>query len=132
MGATGRVGYSIFMTLIFNKQEAKGIRRKLRSNMPKAEVILWSRLKGKQLGGLKFRRQYSVGSYVVDFYCPAVRLVVEVDGETHIGTVAEIQDADRQRAIEAVGLRVIRVLNTDVYNNIEGVLELILHEAAPK
>lgn len=126
------MGYSIFMTLIFNKQEAKGIRRKLRSNMPKAEVMLWARLKGKQLGGLKFRRQYSIGSYVVDFYCPAVRLVVEVDGETHLDSVAKIQDAERQRAIEAVGLRVIRVLNTDVYQNLEGVLEQILHEATPE
>ncbi|MEK7518917.1 MAG: DUF559 domain-containing protein [Patescibacteria group bacterium] len=114
------------MTLIFNKQEARGIRRKLRSNMPKAEVMLWSRLKGKQLGGLKFRRQYSVGSYVVDFYCPSVRLVVEVDGETHLGQNSKTKDAERQRAIEAVGLRVIRVLNTDVYQNIDGVLEYIL------
>lgn len=120
------------MTLIFNKQESKGIRRKLRSNMPRAEVLLWMRLKGRQLGGLKFRRQYSVGAYVVDFCCPSVKLVVEVDGETHLGQAAERLDADRQRAIEAVGFRVLRVFNTDVYNNIEGVLEQILHTATPE
>jgi very-short-patch-repair endonuclease len=93
--------------------------------MPKAEVMLWMKLKGKQIDGLKFRRQYSVGPYVVDFYCPAAKLVVEIDGETHIGAGAEAQDAQRQRAIEALGLHVVRVWNTDIYQNIDGVLEHI-------
>jgi len=75
---------------------------------------------------LKFRRQYSIGKYVVDFYCPSVHLVVEVDGETHIGEVAEEYDRERNKVIEQLGLKVIRFWNTDVYRNIEGVLEHIL------
>ena len=97
--------------------------------MPRAEVLLWARLKGRQLGGLKFRRQYSIGKYVVDFYCASVQLVVEVDGETHIGEVSEGYDHERQKMIEQLGLKVIRVWNTDVHQNIEGVLEHILTAA---
>ena len=114
------------MSLIFNKQSEKSKRQILRKDMPRAEVLLWMRLKGKQLGGLKFRRQYSVGKYVVDFYCAFEHLVIEVDGETHLGETAEAYDRERQRIIEQLGLRVIRVWNTDVYQNIDGVLEHIL------
>ncbi len=51
--------------------------------MTKAEIVLWSKLKGKQLNGLKFRRQYSINNYVVDFYCPELRLAIEIDGGVH-------------------------------------------------
>ena len=117
------------MSLIFNKHLEKAKRQTLRRDMPRAEVVLWTRLKGKQLGGLKFRRQYSIGKYVVDFYCPSAHLVVEVDGETHIGEAAEEYDRERQKVIEQLGLKVIRVWNADVYQNIEGVLEHILTAA---
>lgn len=94
--------------------------------MPQAEVLLWARLKGQQLGGLKFRRQYGIGKFVADFYCPEAKLVIEVDGETHIGEAAEKYDQERQKAIEQLGLRVIRVWNNDVCNNMDGVLEKII------
>lgn len=60
--------------------------------MPNEEIILWSRLKNRQLGGLRFRRQYSVGRYVVDFYCPEVRLVIEIDGDYHFTGEAKQYD----------------------------------------
>ncbi|MEK7631886.1 MAG: endonuclease domain-containing protein [Patescibacteria group bacterium] len=120
------------MSLIFNKHAELGKRRSLRKNMPQAEVILWARLKGSQLGGLKFRRQYGIGKFVVDFYCAQAKLVVEVDGETHIGEDAEAYDQERQKIIEQLGLRVVRVWNSDVYQNIDGVLEHILAIAQQK
>ena len=71
------------MANIFNRTSEKGKRKQLRKTMPEAEVILWSRLKNKQLAETKFRRQYSVGKYVVDFYCAEKKLAIELDGESH-------------------------------------------------
>jgi very-short-patch-repair endonuclease len=67
------------MALIFNPLETLVFRKKLRNNMTEAEVILWSRLKGEQMG-VKFRRQHGVRSYILDFYCPKCKLAMEVDG----------------------------------------------------
>ena len=71
------------MTQYFNRPSVKPRRQALRRTMPKAEVLLWMQLKGRQLLGCKFRRQYSVGSYVLDFYCPEIRLAIELDGDSH-------------------------------------------------
>lgn len=67
------------MTKLYNIKETERFRRKLRTTMPKGEVVLWKYLRGKQLGH-KFRRQYSIGSSILDFYCPELRLNIEVDG----------------------------------------------------
>ena len=84
---------------------------------------MWAKLRGCQLAGLRFRRQYSVGSYIIDFYCPQARLAVEVDGDSHFGDGAENRDIDRQTYIESFGIRFVRCTNGDVYDNIAGVLE---------
>jgi very-short-patch-repair endonuclease len=103
--------------------------RKLRKQLTDAETILWSRLRGKQLDGLKFRRQHPIKAYVVDFACLEARLVVEVDGATH-STKEELEhDATRTRVLNREGWRVVRVSNTDVYKNLHGTLELILRSA---
>lgn len=94
--------------------------------MPKAEYILWQQLRRKQIAGLTFRRQVSIGKYVVDFYCSARRLAIEVDGETHIGTEAEAYDAERQKYLENLGIQVLRFWNTDVYKNLAGVVDEVL------
>jgi very-short-patch-repair endonuclease len=94
--------------------------------MPKAEVLLWVRLKGRQVLGCKFRRQYSVGPYVIDFYCPALKLAIELDGDSHFRAGANAYDAERQVFIESFGIRVLRFLNTDIYENMDGVLEVIV------
>ena len=71
------------MNEFFNRESETDKRRQLRASMPDAEVILWSRLKGRQLLGCKFRRQYSVGSFVIDFFSVEIKLGIELDGESH-------------------------------------------------
>ena len=68
---------------IHNERDQKLLRQTLRNNATSAEAILWRALKGKQVEGLKFRRQFSVGPYVLDFYCPEIRLGIELDGGVH-------------------------------------------------
>ena len=109
------------MTKVFNKSSEKIKRKMLRSNMPSAEIILWSKLKGKGLG-CKFRRQYSVESFVVDFCCPELRLAIEVDGDSHYSETAKSHDEDRQRIIESYGFTFLRFTNIEIANNIDGVL----------
>ena len=113
------------MTRIYNRKAQTSLRRKLRSESPKAERLLWWRLRGRQLDGLKFRRQYGVGEYVIDFFCPTARLAVEVDGESHFTPIAESQDAKRQAVIESLGIRVLRFTNPQVYDGLDAVVDEI-------
>ena len=115
------------MTRFFNKTSELNKRRSLRKAAPHAEQIVWSRLRKNQVLGFKFRRQYSVGPYVIDFYCPALTLAVEIDGDSHFNQ--ESNDKNRQNYIEAFGIRFLRFTNEEVYNNLEGVLELIRQAA---
>jgi len=94
--------------------------------MPKAEVILWSKLKGKGLMGYKFRRQYSIGSFVIDFYCPKLKLAIEVDGDSHFIEGAEDYDKERQAIIEVYGIKFFRFTNKEICENIEGVLTSVV------
>lgn len=112
--------------IIFNRSSEKAKRKNLRNQATKAEKILWRCLQGKQLEGYKFRRQYSVGPYIVDFYCPRFKLAIEVDGPSHFQDEAIRYDQKRQRYIESFGLKFLRFTNVDIYENIEGVLEEIL------
>jgi len=119
------------VTVIFNRQSEKEKRRQLRQNMPEAEVILWSHLQGKALRGYKFRRQYGIGRYVVDFYCAKVKLVIEIDGDSHFTDEAEKYDCQREVYIQSLGLKVIRFTNLEIRNNLEQVLEAIEKLVAP-
>ena len=112
------------MSGVFSSASEKKLRQKLRKSMPKAEIILWSRLRRKQLRGTRFRRQHSVGPYVIDFYCPALKLAIEVDGESHTETKKPYDDM-RQHHIERYGIRFLRYTNSDVYENLDGVLNNI-------
>ena len=96
----------------------------LRSKATQPERALWYRLRHSQLGGLKFRRQHVVGSFIVDFYCPARRLVVEVDGESHVGKGEE--DAKRDAYLRSHGMTVLHVTNDDVLRDLDLVCEEIL------
>jgi len=112
---------------MFNDQSQKDLRKKLRNEMSPVEVLLWARLKGSQLEGYKFRRQYGVGSYVVDFYCPKKRLVVEVDGEEHFLSEGEEEhDKRRDEFLGSCGMKVLHVTGKEVNENMEGVIERIL------
>lgn len=93
--------------------------------MPRAEVILWSRIRKKQILDCRFRRQYSVGSYVLDFYCPEIKLAIEIDGESHFRSLAEEYDKAREDEIKQVGIQFLRFQNTDVYKNLNRVLQTI-------
>ncbi|MES1996773.1 MAG: DUF559 domain-containing protein [Pseudomonadota bacterium] len=84
------------------------IARKLRRDLSLPEALLWQRLRGQQTG-LKFRRQHPVGPYVVDFYCPAVTTVVEIDGEAHNRAGRPDRDAARDAFLRENGLRVVHV-----------------------
>ena len=77
-------------------------------------MILWARLKGRQLAGCKFRRQYSVGSFVIDFYSPEVKLGIELDGDSHFQEGARAYDERRTEFINSFGIRIMRFLNADV------------------
>jgi very-short-patch-repair endonuclease len=109
----------------FNDKSYKHLRRALRNNSTPAEQILWRYLKGKQMLGYKFRRQFGIGKYIVDFYCPRLKLVIEVDGDTHFDSKNIQRDHIRQQDIESLGIKVIRFTNTEVYENLEEVLAAI-------
>jgi len=102
---------------------ASPLARRLRANSTEAEIRLWSRLRRTQLEGFRFRRQHPMGSYVVDFFCRAAKLIVEVDGGQH---AENARDTVRTQWLEARGYRVIRFWNNDVLSNTEGVLTSIL------
>jgi very-short-patch-repair endonuclease len=89
------------------------------------EAKLWQRLKSSQLGGLKFRRQIVLEPYIVDFFSPAIGLIVEVDGDTHDSAA----DSKRDQQLADRGFTAIRFTNAEVGNNIDGVLEAILIKA---
>ena len=99
------------------------LKRRLRSNMTGPEAQLWSRLRARQLQGLKFRRQHGIGPYIVDFYCPEQSLVIEVDGDSHADTDQVVKDRQREQYLQSLGLRVIRYINDDILKNLDGVME---------
>lgn len=100
--------------------------RTLRSNMTRAEVILWQCLRRRQLGGFRFRRQVPIGPYIADFACHEAKLVVEVDGATHAESHDVKRDARRTVFLGQEGWHVHRVWNTDIYNDLRGVLDGLL------
>ena len=90
--------------------------------MPEPEKRIWARLRAKQLNGCKFRRQYSIGKFIVDFYCPEAKLALEIDGDSHFDDEQRQYDIARQRYIEAKGIHFLRFTNKDITENIDGVL----------
>jgi len=109
---------------IFNTSRQKPVRQTLRNNLTTPEQKLWAKIRNKQLG-VRFRRQYGIGRYVVDFYCPELALVIELDGNSHYEEGAQEYDQVRDTFMESLGLRVLRFTTLDVMNNIEGVLVAI-------
>ncbi|QYK50161.1 MAG: endonuclease domain-containing protein [Anaerolineales bacterium] len=97
--------------------------RELRKQPTKAEAMLWDALRNRQLEGHKFRRQYSIDHYIVDFCCPEHKLVIEVDGEVHIGQ--EEYDQARTQTLNDFGFRVIRFSNQQVLQQLDRVLHAI-------
>ena len=113
------------MTKIFNRVEQKEKRQALRRERTKAEVLIWQRLRAGQIGGWKFRQQYSVGLYILDFYGAAIKLAIEIDGPSHEGDEAAAYDANRQAFIESYGIHFLRFSNEQIYRQLDAVIESI-------
>jgi very-short-patch-repair endonuclease len=108
--------------------------RELRRTMTDAERRLWRCLRGKQLAGYRFRKQHPIDRFVLDFYCPAARLAIELDGGQHHTDAGRESDATRTAWLENRGIRVLRFWNDDVLQNTDSVVQTIwdvLHQNAP-
>ena len=103
--------------------------RRLRKKMTPAEEHLWSALKNKQLEGLRFRRQHPVGNFILDFYCPSCKLVIEVDGEVHSDRL-DYDDA-RTDKLGEYGYKVLRFSNERIINDLSQVLAEIRQVVSP-
>ncbi len=99
--------------------------RAMRQEMTKAELRLWSRLRKPGLPGFRFRRQVPIGLFIVDFFCPKQKLVIEIDGDHHGFPAGERRDRDRDDWLRKRGYRVMRFWNRDVMTNLVGVCEAI-------
>ena len=108
-----------------NLPHLKSIRKKLRNNLTPAEAKLWTLLKSKQMDGKKFRRQHSVANYVLDFYCPEERIAIELDGQGHFEENQAAYDRKRDLFLASVGIKVLRFENKWVWNNPDGLLEIV-------
>jgi very-short-patch-repair endonuclease len=106
---------------IYYKPKLKQYARDLRNKSTLSEVLLWTYLKKKQMKGYAFHRQKPIDNYIVDFYCSKLKLIIEVDGQSHDENKFEY-DKKRQERLEALGLHVFRVSDLDVKGNMEGVL----------
>ncbi len=114
------------MAYIYNRRDQKELRRKLRKSEPVTERLLWSKLRNRYLLGFKFRRQYGIGPFVVDYCCPDTKLVIELDGDSHyVSDDAKNNDLKRQQYIEDLDFTVLRFTNRDIMENVAGVLEII-------
>ena len=109
---------------IYNSKTLLGFRQQLRRNMTTPEKCLWLRLKQQQLG-VKFRRQHGIGNYIVDFYCPSLHLVIEIDGHSHYTPEAKGADHIRDIYLASLNLKVLRFTNLQVTDNIDAVLTSI-------
>jgi very-short-patch-repair endonuclease len=108
----------------FNEIKARA--RELRKQATPAEKVLWEQLRNRRLKGIKFRRQHPLGTYIVDFFCPAHRLVVEIDGELH--SYQEEHDQARTQELEDYGYKVYRFWNYEVEQHLDSVLDTIVEK----
>lgn len=110
------------MPRFHNREEYNRLRKDLRRVLTKAEVVLWYYLKGRQFHGYKFRRQHGIGRYVVDFYCPALKMAIELDGSQHYEREAKEYDREREAFLNGLGIQVVRFPNNVVIRDVRSVL----------
>lgn len=111
---------------VHNKRSLLDIRRVLRANSTPAEEVLWEEIRNRKLNGLKFKRQHSIGNYIVDFYCASKRLIVELDGEVHNTSDQKEKDKHRDQNLSEMNFKILRISNSQVLNDIETVKSLLL------
>jgi very-short-patch-repair endonuclease len=110
------------MGFLKNDPSLRDRRRELRRNQTDAEKVLWAHVRSKKFLGMKFFRQYSVGPYILDFYCPEIKLAVELDGGQHSQPENREYDNARTEYIRAHGINVMRFWNNEIMSEIDGVL----------
>jgi very-short-patch-repair endonuclease len=121
------------MTKIMNNPEKVAFRKALRTWGTSAEATLWKAIKGKQVDGLRFRRQQGVGAYVLDFYCPQLRLAIELDGEVHMNAHSEEYDERRSQYLaREADIQVLRFENRVVFENLPAIINEIRRVAKEK
>ena len=106
-----------------NLQDQTELRKELRSNGTPAEGRMWLMLKNKQISGKKFRRQFSVGSFVLDFYCTELKLAIELDGAPHFTFEGAYYDEEREKILLSQGIKVLRYENKMVFEDPEGIVD---------
>lgn len=111
---------------LHNRKYLKKKRKNLRNSGTPAEAILWTYLKKRQLGGCKFRRQHSIGNFILDFYCHEKRLAIELDGNVHNSLNGHLQDVTRDEWLAQQGIKVLRFENKLIFQDLNRVLEEIL------
>jgi very-short-patch-repair endonuclease len=114
------------MNHLYNDQKLKDRRKELRRNQTEPELILWNRLKNKQCNGYRFLRQYSVGAYILDLYCPELRLGIEIDGGQHNEPEHIKYDLERTKFLSENNIKILRFWNSEIKDNLEGVYDKIL------
>lgn len=97
----------------------------MRRNQPSPETLIWGKIRNRQIGRWKFKRQYSIGLFIVDFFCPELKLAIEIDGDSHYEPEAIMKDRARQAVLEALGVVFLRFTNLEVSSNLGGVVEAI-------
>ena len=110
---------------IHNRKYLKQRRKNLRNNLTSAEATLWRFLKKSQLQARKFRRQHSISNYIVDFYCPREKLVIELDGKDHFSSSGYQSDIIRDKVLAKLNIQVIRFENDEIFHDINSVLAKI-------
>lgn len=108
---------------IFYNSDLKELARRLRKTGTKAEIRLWTYLKGKQLMGYDFHRRKPIDSYIVGFFCNKLKLAIELDGYTHSFEEVYEKDKRKKQKLDEIGIKVLRYKDDDIMSNIEGVLE---------
>jgi very-short-patch-repair endonuclease len=103
----------------------KKLARELRKNMTDAEKKLWKHLRRDQVHNLRFYRQKPVGNYILDFYCPKIKMAIEADGDQHYYGKGKQKDKERGKFLAENGIKVLRFGNNEIFNNTEGVVEKI-------
>jgi len=123
----------------FNDRKLKNIRQQLRKSTPETEKILWARIRRRQINGIKFRRQQSIGPYILDFYSFEIDLGIEIDGPSHYLPEHSVHEKQRNQFLAGQTLQLLRFQNSEIYENLEGVLitiqekvaEILRNEARP-
>ena len=107
------------------EKHLKKYSRQLRKNMTEAEKVLWSKVRCKQIKGYMFYRQKPIGNFIVDFYCPKGKLVIELDGGQHYSEDGKVKDEQRDKYLKEQGLSVLRFSDREVFKNLNGITETI-------